>query len=153
MAHLRVTNVKYTCYVYLTTIRKKLRGCLCLLEVRVTILVFLSFCLRIAILASTNSLMGFATPSSSFRLGENNCQGSFQSKESLIITPSEESGIFWRHVTEGEVVNSNLDAANTHLGTAGLCISANHLHSLSSNTGYARGSSVRHQYRSTSSTL
>lgn len=91
--------------------RNKLRGCLCLLEVRVTILVSLLFCLRITIWASLNSLIGFATTPSSFRLVEN-CRGSFQPKESQIITPPEESGIFWRHVTRGgrgEAVNSSLD--------------------------------------------
>ena len=93
-----------------------------------------------------NSLMGFATPSSSFRLAEN-CQGSFKPKESLIITPPEESGMFWRHGTEGEAVNSNLDTANTHQGLARLCVSAGHLHFLSSIMGHKRGTSVRHQHR------
>lgn len=93
--------------------------------------------------------MGFTTLSSSFRHVKN-CQQRFQPKESLIIVTPEETGMFWRHITEEESVNSNPDTANIHLGTASLCGgSAGHLHFLSSNTGHTRGSSVRHQYRST----
>lgn len=114
-------NIHVIYWYILPQVQKNLRDCLCRLEVRVTILFFLSFCLTLTIQASVNSLMALTTPSSSFRLVEN-CQGSCQPKESLIITPPEESGMFWRHVTEGEAVNSTLDTANSHLHKARLCV-------------------------------
>lgn len=146
MSYMLNTHVMYS-YI-LPQVQKNLRNCLCRLEVRVTILFFLSFCLTLTIQASVNSLMALKTPSSSFRRVEN-CQGSCQPKESLIITPPEESGMFWRHVIEWEAVNSTLDTANTHLRKARLCVSTEHLHFPSSITGYNRGSSLRHQYRPT----
>lgn len=137
-------NIHVMYWYILPQVQKNLRDCLCRLEVRVTILFFLSFCLTLTIQASVNSLMALKTPSSSFRCVEN-CQGSCQPKESLIITPPEESGMFWRHVIEWEAVYSTLDTANTHLCKARLCVSTNfpisHLHFPSGITGYNRGSS------------
>lgn len=81
-----------TCFFF--TIReKKINGCLFLLKIRVTILFFLSFCQSLTIQAFVNFLMGFTTPSSSFKLTEN-CQGRFQPKKSLIIVTPEEPGMF-----------------------------------------------------------